>query len=200
MERLDRLLALIPELYAQGLLDASGGNVAVRTSQGVHVSPAQAGELLRWKVRAEDFVLFPGDSDASMARAGRRPSRENRLHRAVLNLRRDWNFSYHGHSWGVLGFALPGRALPVSAHFAHLLRHGKALEIPVVPPIPSGLPQLAEAVVEAISSTFAGCTHGAVLLGGHGLLVAGAEVESTLALVTALEGVARAQLWQLASR
>jgi len=135
-----------------------------------------------------------------MARAGRRPSRENRLHRAVLNLRRDWNFSYHGHSWGVLGFALPGRALPVSAHFAHLLRHGKALEIPVVPPIPSGLPQLAEAVVEAISSTFAGCTHGAVLLGGHGLLVAGAEVESTLALVTALEGVARAQLWQLASR
>jgi L-fuculose-phosphate aldolase len=197
VDRLKRTLAVIPELYAQGLLDASGGNLAIRTSKGVFVTPSQAGEILRWKLGEEDFVLFPGEGDASMARAGRRPSRENRMHRQILAARPDWNFVYHGHPWGSLAFAIAGQPLPVPVAHSHLVQLNKICEIPLVDNLPSGSAQLAMAAVEAINAAFSDAAHAALLLAGHGIVVAGAEVESTLSLATGLENVARAQIWKL---
>lgn len=192
MERLHQLLTIVPDLYRRGLLDASGGNLAVRSSRGVYVSPYQAGEQLRWQLDAEDFVLFPGGGEASMARAGRHPGRETRLHRAVLAARPDWNIVWHAHCWGLLSFAMAGVALPVPEHFAILLRPGKALSIPVAP---DGEPAsgLVERVVAELGQNFNGASHGAVLLAGHGPLVAGTEVDSTMCLVETLENLARAQ-------
>jgi L-fuculose-phosphate aldolase len=197
MERVKRALALVPELYAQGLLDASGGNFAVRGTRGIYVTPSLAGEQMRWRITLEDMVLFPGPSDASMARAGRRPSRENRLHRAILAARPDWNFSLHCHTWGLLAFALAEKPLTVSEHHAHLIRRSKETIIPALPTIPLGVAQLADAVVKLVAETYANCEHGAVLLDSHGVLVAGVEVETVLSLLTSLENVARAQQWRL---
>lgn len=197
MERLRKALEIIPDLYSRGLLDASGGNLAIRTSKGIFVTPSQAGEMLRWQITLEDFVLFPGEGDASIARGARRPSRESRLHRALLAARPDWNFVYHGHPWGLLAFAIAAKALPVPAAFSHYLAHGKALEVPVVEALPSGSPQLAQTATDLIVSEFKGSTHGAALLAGHGVVVAGAEVESVHTVATGLENVARAQMWRL---
>jgi len=190
-------MARIPELVQRGFLDESGGILAARTSRGIYVSPVQAGLNLRWRLTEDDFVLFPGEGDASMAKAGRRPSRENRVPRAVLNARPDWNFVYHGHPPGLLAFALAGHPLPVTEYHSGLIKSGKHVEIPVAPQIPPGLPELASQVTELIAEHFDGCRHGAVLLGGNGPLVAGIELESTFALLVTLESVARAQSWRL---
>lgn len=197
MENVARLLELIPEFTSAGLLDYSGGNLAVRTSQGICITPTQAAEQLHWQLSSEDLILFPGEGDASMARAGRQPSRDNRLHRAVLNARPDWTISYHGHSWGLLAFALAERPLPVPAAHASLLKARRPLEIPVIPEMPTAAPELAGEISAAMTEQFAGLAHGAVLIGGHGVLIAGAELRSTLSLAVTLENLARGQQWRL---
>lgn len=197
MELVQKLLDLIPEMVSLGQLDASGGNLAVRTSHGICVTPTQAAELLRWRLTAEDFILFPGEGDASMARAGRRPSRDSRIHRAVLAAFPSWDFCFHSHSWGLLGFAMAHRPLPVSINLAEFFQRHKVLEVPVVPSIPSASPELAEQAAALMVEHFRGGPHGAVLLANHGVVVAGQGIESTLSLACALENLARAQHWRL---
>jgi len=199
MENLERLLELIPQFLSAGLLDYSGGNFAVRTSQGLCITPTQAAEQLHWQLSAEDFILFPGEGDASMARAGRQPSRDNRLHRAVLHARPDWDISYHGHSWGLLAFALAQQPLPVPAAHSELIKPRRAMEIPVIPEMPTNAPELTDQISEVMGGPFAGLGHGAVLLGGHGVLIAGKEIRSMLSLARTLENLARAQQWRLAA-
>ena len=154
---------------------------------------------MHWQLSAEDFILFPGEGDASMARAGRRPSRDNSLHRAVLNARQDWEISYHGHTWGLMGFALAMRPLPVPAAHAALFKPHRALQIPVVAELPANAPELMQQIAETMTTEFAGMDHGAVLIGGHGVLVAGKEIKSTLSLARVLENLARAQQWRLSA-
>lgn len=197
MERAQRLLALLPELCQSGLLDSSGGSFAVRGSKGVYVSPLQAGPALRWRLSIDDLVLFPGPGEASMARAGRQPCRDNRSHRALLAARADWNLTIHCHSWGLLAFALAGESLPVVAEHYSAFKAGRDGRIQCLPPLPGGQAQLPEVVVAEMGKQFAGQPHGALLLGGNGPLVCGAELESTLSLLQLLEQLARAQQWRL---
>jgi len=197
VESIERVLKLIPDLLAAGLLDVSGGNLALRVEEGVMITPTQAAEQLRWRLEPDDFILFPGGGEASMARAGRRPSRDNRVHRAVLAAQPDWDFSWHGHPWGLLSFCVAKQPLPVPHSHAELLRPARPHEIPLVPQIPVGTAELGEQVAEAMLATFKGCQRGAVLIGGHGPVVAGQGIEATLSLVQTLENLARAQTWRL---
>ena len=197
MEKVNRLLELLPELYGRGLLDASGGSFAVRGSKGVYVSSLQAGPALRWRLQLDDLVLFPGPGEASMARAGRQPCRDNRSHRALLAARPDWDLSFHCHSWGLLAFALAETDLPVVAEHYSAFKAGRDGEIHCLPPVGSGQAQLPEVVVAAMGRQFSGQPHGAVLLGGNGPLVCGSAVESTLSTLELLEQLARAQQWRL---
>jgi ribulose-5-phosphate 4-epimerase/fuculose-1-phosphate aldolase len=198
VERVNRVLALLPELRNSGLLDGSGGSFAVRGGMGLYVSPLQAGPQLRWKLAPDDLVLFPGPGEASMARAGRQPCRDNRLHRAVLAARPDWNFSFHCHCWGLLAFALAGRGLKVPPEHSGLFELGKDAEIACLPPDTAAAPQGGDQIVAQLGRSFGKQPLGAVLLGGHGPLVAGGELEVVLGLAEMLEALARAQHWMLA--
>jgi ribulose-5-phosphate 4-epimerase/fuculose-1-phosphate aldolase len=189
---MQRLINLLPEYVRGGLLDAAGGNLAVRSAKGVHVTPSQAGEELGWQLSADDFVLFPGGGEASMARAGRRPSRESRLHCAVLGARGDWNCSYCGAPWGLLGYAAAGRSLPLSLYHSRLIDHHKAVTIPCLPEAPGGMAELATNCAQHLAGgSFKGAEYGALLLGGIGALVAGVDESGVLALALTLEKFAR---------
>jgi ribulose-5-phosphate 4-epimerase/fuculose-1-phosphate aldolase len=188
---------MLPELLAQGLLDLSGGNFAVREANGIYATPADAGERLRWKITADDLVLFPGGSDASMSRGGRRPSPENRIHRSVLSARPEWNFSYHFHGWGLIAFCLAEQPLMLPEAHAQLIRRHKEVQIPVVHGSAMNMPLFVQAVSTAVNEHFADCEHGALLLAGHGPLIAGVEPETVLALAAGLENIARARIMQL---
>jgi ribulose-5-phosphate 4-epimerase/fuculose-1-phosphate aldolase len=192
MSRLKEVIALLPELLGSGLLDAGGGSLAVRDAAGIYVTPTQASRELRWKLGADDFVLFPGGGEASMSRGARQPSRENRLHRAVLGARPDWNCTYLGASWGLLAYALAEEPLQVPEAYAWPLGRGKSVEVPVQPAYFTG--ELSDKVTELLGRSFAKHDLGAVIIGGLGPLIAGTEVNVVFALAQTLENIARARL------
>lgn len=198
MREIYRLLELLPELTASGLLDASGGNIALRTDRGVYVTRSQAGEQLRWHLEPDDFILFPGGGEASMAKAGRRPSRDNRVHRELMQAMPEWKLTIHCHSWGLVGFALAAQSLPVPAGFAELIERGHPCKIPCASISPDAPPPaVASQLAGLMADNFSGKPHGAVLLAGHGPYIGGVGIESTLSFAQALENIARAQHWRL---
>jgi ribulose-5-phosphate 4-epimerase/fuculose-1-phosphate aldolase len=192
MSRLNELLALLPELLASGLLDAGGGSLAVRDGAGIYVTPTQASRELRWKLKADDFVLFPGGGEASMSRGSRQASRENKLHRAVLSARPDWNCSYLGANGALLAYALAELPLQLPEAYAWPLGRGKSVEIPLQPTRFEG--ELSDNVSELLGRCFAKNNLGAVIIGGYGPLIAGTEVSGVFSLAQTLENVARARL------
>jgi ribulose-5-phosphate 4-epimerase/fuculose-1-phosphate aldolase len=196
MQRIKRLLELIPQVERAGLIDMSGGSFAIREAAGVYVTPQRVGEQLHWRLAEQDFVLFPGGGEASMARAGRRPCRESRLLRAILAANPQWNAVWHGHPWGLLSYALAAQILPVPPHHAYAALGG---ERPATVPCAAYARDEEAAVVEALRRAFDKTACGAVLVSGVGPFVAAVELDGAVAFAEALENLARAQQWRLRS-
>ncbi|HES58466.1 MAG TPA: hypothetical protein ENO21_03450 [Firmicutes bacterium] len=197
MDRLNELIRGIPRFTSLDLLDCSGGTLAVRSSEGIYVSSVQAAVELEWLLGVDDFVLFPGEGDASLARAGRRPSFENRLHRTVLQEIDGWNFTYHGHPTGLLAFSYAEQAIPISSTHARRLGLKTAGEIPVAEEQARGPEHHASRVVELLKESFGNSDVGAVLLAGDGPLVAAATLNKLIAATRLLEKIALAQMHRL---
>lgn len=194
MQRVKRLLQLIPLAEQAGLIDMSGGSIAVREAEGVYVTPQRVGEQWHWKLTEQDFVIFPGGGEASMARAGRRPSRESHLLRAILAACPQWNAVWHGHPWGLLGFAIAGQPLPVPPHHAYAAIGG---ERPATVPCLAYVREEEAAIVEVLRKAFDRTACGAVIVTGVGPFVAAVEPDPAIAFAEALENLARAQQWRL---
>jgi ribulose-5-phosphate 4-epimerase/fuculose-1-phosphate aldolase len=194
MQRVKRLLQLLPRAEQAGLIDMSGGAFAVREANGFYITPQRLGEQWTWQLGEQDMVLFPGGGEASMARAGRRPCRESRLLRAILAACPQWHAVYHGHPWGLLSFALAQQPLPVPPHHAHAALGG---ERPASVPCVAYARDEEAAVVETLRKSFDKTPLGAVLVTGVGPFVAGHDVEPCLAFAESLEALARAQQFRL---
>lgn len=194
MQRVKRLFELIPLAQQAGLIDISGGSFALREPQGVFVTPQRVGEQWHWKLNEQDLVLFPGGGEASMARAGRRPCRESRLLRAILAACPHWNAVWHGHPWGLLGFAIAGQPLPVPPHHAYVALGG---ERPATVACAAYARDEEAGVIELLRKAFDKTACGAVLVNGIGPFVAATELELAIAFAESLENLARAQQWRL---
>lgn len=198
MERVNLMLAQVPRLKAEGLLGLSGGSLAAHEEAGIYVTPFQAAQELDWQLDQTDLVLFPGGGEASMARAGRRPCVDNRLHRTMLQARQDWLFSYVGNLPGLLGFCIAGQALELPHEYGIMLqKNPRSEEIPVTPQLPLNSPELAEAIGDAVGELSAKTACGAVLAGGYGIVAGAASMKLLAALVLMLERLALAQQWKL---
>jgi len=194
-----KILELIPQLHASGFLDRSGGSVALRDSRGILVSPENAGELLEWQLLEEDLVLFPGDGDASMARAGRRPSHMNRWLRGMLAIRPEWRCIVQPTSWGGMSFALAGCELPLHSVNPRLFKAQKGSNIPLVLAGQDLDAQLAQ-LQEQVGRVFGRSDFAAVLIESEALIVAGTDTTLMPAALQTVESLARAQQWLLKLR
>ncbi len=197
MERLHQLIEYLPTLISHGLIDVGGGNIAVRTSQGIIVSPSGASIDMHWELTQDDFVLFPGEGDASMAKAGRRPSRSNWVHRAVLNAVPSWNFCLHGHPWGLTGYAYAKVPLELSEFHSSLLTKHIRTSVPVITVDNDNRLHTEEAVGETFRKQAKGADSAAALIADDGPLLASKELKHLLSLGVMLENAARAQHWRL---
>jgi hypothetical protein len=199
MQSVTELLAAIPGLRAQGLLGLSGGTLGLRASEGVYVTPFQAALELDWQIAAEDLVLFPGGGEASMARAGRRPCIDNRLHRIILNANKSWTCSYVGNMPGLLSFAIAGQLLELPHEYSALFQKNPRIEaVPVTNHLPLSSVELQDQMNSLLAEQFSRSQCGALLIGGYGCVVAGANVQTASALFLVLERLALAQQWKLA--
>jgi autoinducer 2 (AI-2) kinase len=154
------LIAVVNELYAAGLITATGGNVSARgaSSDEAWITPSQ---LFKGDLRPEILVRI-GMDGRPLDPGARSPSSEALMHTAVLGARPEANAVIHCHAPNATILVNAGLPfLPISTEAAFLAKIGR---IPFIMP---GTQELADAIVAAMGDGWA------VLMQNHGLLVAG---------------------------
>ncbi len=159
-----------------GLVAGSGGNVSVRTPQGMLVSPTGTTPD---RITPESVV--PTGLDVAAPGA----SSEWALHAALYRARPELQAIVHAHADACTALACLNQALP-PFHYEVLSFGGP--DVRCAPYVTFGTPELAAAAVAAM----AGRT--ACLLGNHGMITAGPSLEKAMQHAFQLERLCRQYL------
>jgi autoinducer 2 (AI-2) kinase len=173
----DELLDIVNELYANGLITATGGNVSVRSDAPgeAWITPSQ---LFKGELHPEVLVRVGRDGRA-VDGGTRSPSSEALMHAAVLEAKPEAQAVIHCHAAHATVLANTGLPfLPISTEAAFFANIGR---IPFIMP---GTRDLADAVVEAMGDGWA------VLMANHGLLVAGRTLRRAADMAEIIERTA----------
>lgn len=174
------IVATCRRMNALGLNQGTSGNVGVRVAEGYLLTPSGL-----------DYDLMTPDDIVAMdfegRYAGRRiPSTEWRFHRDILKQRPDVDVVIHTHSMFCTTLAIHGLAIP-AVHYMVAVAGGADIRCaPYVTPTTQALSDVAVAALE---------DRLACLLAHHGVIVIGATLGATLALLVEVENLA-AQYWR----
>ena len=169
------LCEVVDELYASGLITATGGNVTTRVTAGADelwITPSQS---FKGKLDLSQLVRIDLDGDPVVSGA-RSPSSERLMHAVVYRVKPEVEAVIHCHAPNATVLANSGLPfVPVSTEAAFFG------EIPRVPFIMPGTVELADAVGEAMKDSWA------VMLVNHGLLVAGRSLRRAADMASVIE-------------
>lgn len=169
------------ELKRLGFVTGSGGNVSLRLAGGLFaITPG-----------GRDYAgLSPADIsivDASgRLKAGEKPSSETAMHLALYAARPADQAIVHTHQPAASVFAVAWEGLPLLTD-EQLIELGPG--VPLAPYHPSGSPELARAVAEAMKPGLAAC-----LMASHGLVAAGQTLSQAIARAQLVEKTAQVVL------
>ena len=170
------LVAACRELTRRGLTYGTSGNISIRRdAQGFFISPT--GSVYE-ELETEDIALL----DVTGRWFGRRrPSSEWRFHRDIFKVRADVGAIVHTHSRYATALACTGRGIPA---FHYMVAVTGGTEIRCAPYRTFGTQELSDVALAAIDG------RNACLLGNHGVIALGVDVNAALTLAGEVENLA----------
>jgi autoinducer 2 (AI-2) kinase len=180
--RASEIVEVVGELYASGLITATGGNVSARVEPGSEELWITPGQMFKGRLEADSLVRIGLDGH-SLDLDSRSPSSERLMHTAVYMARPEAEAVIHCHAVSATILAncdLP--FLPISTEAAFFDN------IPRIPFIMPGTEELAHAIGMAIGDGWA------VMMKNHGLLVAGRSLRRAADMAEIIERSAEVML------
>jgi L-fuculose-phosphate aldolase len=165
------------ELVRRGLNQGTAGNISVRTSGGLLITPTG---IKAERMRTDEIAWMGWDSEAYEGPV--KPSSEWRLHRDILAHRPDVGAVVHTHSLYATVLSTLHRPIP-ALHYMIAIFNGP--EIRCTPYAPFGTQALSDLILE-----YLGEQHG-VLLGNHGMVATGRTLEQAMWRANELETLAK---------
>jgi len=163
-------------MNASGINQGTSGNLSARIDGGFLITPTS---LPYERMEAEDIVEMGYDGTFV---GKHRPSSEWRFHRDIMKARTDINAILHCHSIYATTLACQYRPIPA---FHYMVGVAGGTTIRVAPYATFGTQQLSDNAIEALDGRLA------CLLGQHGQISLGKNLEASLWLATEVETLAR---------
>lgn len=174
-EEREQVLEFGVKLITSKLTTGTGGNLSVfNREKGLMAIKPSGMEYL--DIKLEDIVIM--DLEGNVVESKRKPSSEYTMHKVFYERRQDVNAVVHTHSTYATTLACLGLSLP-AIHY--LIAFSGTNEVPCTPYVPFGSKELAELAYKYMETTYA------VLLGNHGLLTAGPNMDYAFSAMEEIE-------------
>jgi ribulose-5-phosphate 4-epimerase/fuculose-1-phosphate aldolase len=180
-EAREQIIQITNELFAMGLLTATGGNISARAADGesIWITPSQ---MYKGGLTEADLVRV--DRSCNVLDGVRPPSVEWQMHWAGYDARPDSTGAVHTHAPVATAFGICNQVFPPINTDAVFLR-----DTVTVPWFMPGSRELADAVGEAL-----GKSRGAILQ-NHGLMTVGPNLRKAATRAMMLEETAKIALY-----
>jgi L-fuculose-phosphate aldolase len=165
------------ELVRSGLNQGTAGNVSVRVGTAMLITPSGIKPDAMRPAMMARMDLATGDWAGP-----EKPSSEWRLHRDILRARPDVGAVVHTHSLHATVLSTLHRPIP-ALHYMIAVFNGAAIQC--TPYAPFGTQALSDLIIEGL-----GPRHG-VLLGNHGMVATGLDLDQALWRASELETLAK---------
>lgn len=167
----EQLIYIGRALFERRLLDMAGGNLSARDGDTIYVTARFSGPQRHWQNRPEDILAGNFHDDDLL----NHPlfSREGKAHVAIYRQLPDVGAVIHAHAFHILAFCAAGR--PIEPVLEQTQKFGV---IKVIQAAPAHSADLAANIVNGLLGQEAAIKKqaAAVLLPGHGIVVAGKDL------------------------
>lgn len=171
------------DMNRSGLNTGASGNLSVRAEGGMLITPS----AMRYEQMQPDDIVSVNDDGTSAGR--RRPSSEWRIHRDIYAARPDAGAILHAHPAACTALACLRKPIPA---FHYMVAAAGGRDIRCSEYATFGTQALSDHVLAALDDRVA------CLMGNHGLICLGPDLNAVLALAVEVENLANVYLKCLA--
>lgn len=185
--QMQEIIAFSSLAYEKNLVSAAGGNISARCGSNMLITGSNVS--LR-SVTSDGLILCDMQGKVLDGNPHLRPSKEIGFHTGVYNMRPDINYVIHVHPCFSTIWSMQKKELPLYTESARI----KLKQVPVVPEAAPGTKELAQNVIDTVSSVPQNVT--TFLLEGHGIIAMGATMAECFNQAELLEDSAKIAVFQ----